>query len=78
MATLPTTANSTSAGFQPAFKYVGTSDWHACALASIAIIASASIDDVRLQSKNFGMPKTGLYYQWIDVDFIAKLDQQSP
>ncbi len=73
MATLPTTVNSTSAGFQPAFKHIGTSDRHACALASIAIIASVSFDDVRLQAENFGMPKTGPYYQWIDADFIAKL-----
>jgi hypothetical protein len=49
MATLPTTANSTSAGFQPAFKYVGTSDRHACTLASIAIIASVSTFDTGLE-----------------------------
>jgi hypothetical protein len=73
MATIPATVASTAAGFQPAFKPVTTQDRHACALASVAIIASATLDDVWSKAEELGLPKTGPYNHVIDGDFLAAL-----
>lgn len=70
---LPTTVTSTAAGFQPAFKHVGTSDRHADALACIAIVASSTMREVFEQAETLGMPKTGQYNHWLGADFLAKV-----
>jgi len=73
MTTIPTTVTSTAAGFQPAFKPVITQDRHACALASIAIIASTTLADVFAKAEELGMPATGPYNHVLDGDFLAAL-----
>lgn len=73
MSTIPTTVTSTSTGFQPAFKHIGTNDRHADSLACIAIIASSTLKDVFEKGEQLGLPKTGPYYPRIDGDFLASL-----
>jgi len=73
MTTIPTIVTSTAAGFQPAFKPVITQDRHACALASIAIIASTTLADVFAKAEELGMPATGPYNHVLDGDFLAAL-----
>ena len=73
MTTIPTIGASTAAGFQPAFKPVITQDRHACALASIAIIASTTLADVFAKAEELGMPATGPYNHVLDGDFLAAL-----
>jgi len=76
MSTVPTFPNvvtSSAAGFQPAFKHIGTKDRHAYAFASIAIIASTTIEDVFKKAEELGMPATGPYSHWIDADFLASI-----
>lgn len=73
MITIPTIVTSTAAGFQPAFKPVITQDRHACALASIAIIASTTLADVFAKAEELGMPATGPYNHVLDGDFLAAL-----
>src|SRR5450830_1802257 len=71
--TLPTVVTSSAAGFHPAFKHVSTKDRHADALASVAIIASTTLEDVFKKAEELGMPATGPYNHWIDADFLASL-----
>ena len=71
--TLPGVVTSNTAGFQPAFKHVGTKDRHAYAFASIAIIASTTIEDVFKKAEELGMPAIGPYSHWIDADFLASI-----
>lgn len=73
MVTIPTTVTSSAAGFQPAFKPVATRDRHACALASVAIIAGTTLEDVWKKAEELGLPKTGPYNHMIDGDFLAAL-----
>nr|WP_315260680.1 hypothetical protein [uncultured Duganella sp.] len=73
MVTIPTTVTSSAAGFQPAFKPVTTRDRHACALASVAIIAGTTLEDVWKKAEELGLPKTGPYNHIIDGDFLAAL-----
>ena len=73
MVTIPTTVTSSAAGFQPAFKPVTTRDRHACALASVAIIAGTTLEDVWKKAEELGLPKTGPYNHVIDGDFLAAL-----
>jgi hypothetical protein len=73
MATIPATVASTAAGFQPAFKPVTTQDRHACALASIAILASTTLEEVWQKAEELGLPKSGPYNHVIDGDFLAAL-----
>lgn len=73
MVTIPTTITSSPAGFQPAFKPVATEDRHACALASVAVIGSATLDDVWKKAEELGLPKTGPWNHVIDGDFLAAL-----
>ena len=73
MVMIPTTVTSTAAGFQPAFKPVTTRDRHACALASVAIIAGTTLEDVWKTAEELGLPKTGPYNHMIDGDFLAAL-----
>jgi hypothetical protein len=73
MATMPTTVTSTSAGFQPAFKPVITSDRHADSLACVAIIASTTLEDVFKKAEELGMPKVGPYNHVLDDVFLASL-----
>ena len=56
---IPTTVNSTAAGFQSAFKPVTTKDRHACALAAVAILASTTLEDVWKKAEELGLPKAG-------------------
>jgi len=72
-AVLPTTVASSAAGFQPAFKPVMTVDRHACALAAIATLATATLEDVRQKAEELGLPKAGPYVHVIDGDFLAAL-----
>jgi hypothetical protein len=73
-AAIPTTVQSTSAGFQNAFSFVGTQgDRHADAFAVIASIAGVSLKDVFRQAEAHGMPKTGPYSHCIDSDLISSL-----
>ena len=73
-AVIPTTVNSTAAGFQSAFKPVTTKDRHACALAAVAILASTTLEDVWKKAEELGLPKAGPYYfHAIDGDFLAAL-----
>lgn len=73
-AAIPTTVQSTSAGFQPAFTFVSTEgDRHADALAVVASIAGVSLKEVFKQAEALGMPKTGPYNHWIDSDLISSL-----
>lgn len=73
-AVIPTTVNSTAAGFQSAFKPVTTKDRHACVLAAVAILASTTLEDVWKKAEELGLPKAGPYYfQAIDGDFLAAL-----
>lgn len=73
MVTIPTTVTSSAAGFQPAFKPVTTQDRHACALASVAIIARTTLEDVWKNAEELGLPKSGPYNHVIDGDFLAAL-----
>lgn len=73
MVTIPATVSSSSAGFQPAFRPVTTQDRHACALAAVAIVASASLEDVWAVAEELGLPKVGPYSHVIDGDFLAAL-----
>lgn len=71
---IPTTVQSTGAGFQPAFPFVGTEgDRHADGLAVLAVIAGVSLMDVFKQAEALGMPKAGPYNHWIDSDLISSL-----
>ena len=73
-ASIPTTVQSTSAGFQPAFPFVGSEgDRHADAFAVIASIAGVSLKDVFKQAEALGMPKTGPYSHCVDSDLISSL-----
>lgn len=73
MVTIPTTVTSSASGFQPAFKPVATRDRHACALASVAIIAGTTLEDVWKKAEELGLPKEGPYNHVIDGDFLAAL-----
>lgn len=73
-AAIPTTVQSTSAGFQPAFGFVGADgDRHADGLAVVAAVAGVPLKDVFKQAEALGMPKTGPYSHWIDSDLISSL-----
>ncbi|WP_343028559.1 hypothetical protein [Massilia sp. MP_M2] len=71
--TIPTTVASSASGFQPAFKPVITGDRHACVLAAVATIASATLEDVWQKAEDLGLPKAGPYSHIFDGDFIAAL-----
>lgn len=72
--TIPSTVQSTSAGFQPAFEFVGINgDRHADGLAVIASAVGVSLADVFKQAETLGMPKTGPYNHWVDSDLISSL-----
>ncbi|NRR29049.1 hypothetical protein HSX11_02520 [Oxalobacteraceae bacterium] len=73
MVSMPTTVISTAAGFQPAFRPIRTQDRHACALASVAIVAGVTLEDVWSKAEGLGMPTIGPYTQVIDGDFLAGL-----
>jgi hypothetical protein len=73
-AAIPTAVQSTSAGFQPAFGFVGTDgDRHADGLAVVAAVAGVSLKDVFKQAEALGMPKVGPYNHWVDSDLISSL-----
>ena len=73
-AAIPTTIQSTSAGFQPAFSFVGTDgDRHADGLAVVASVAGVPLKDVFKQAEALGMPKFGPYNHWVDSDLISSL-----
>lgn len=73
-ATIPTTIQSTSAGFQPAFSFASIDgDRHADALAVVASIAGVSLNDVFKQAEALGMPKVGPYNHWVDANLISSL-----
>jgi len=72
-AVIPTSVTSSAAGFQPAFKPVTTKDRHACALATIATLASTTLEDVWQKAEELGLPKNGPYVHVIDGDFLAAL-----
>jgi hypothetical protein len=73
-AAIPTTIQSTSAGFQPAFGFVGVEgDRHADGLAVVAAVAGVSLKDVFKQAEALGMPKAGPYNHWVDSDLIGSL-----
>jgi hypothetical protein len=58
-------------GFVSPFKRVAQEDRFDDALASVAILTSKSLAEVRKQAEQYGLPKTGPY--WLDIDMIAKL-----
>ncbi len=70
---LPTSVNSTNAGFASAFKHGGTTERHADSLACIAIIASTTLADVFEKAEQLGLPKAGPYNHMLDSDFLAKV-----
>lgn len=73
-ASIPSTVQSTSAGFQPAFPFVGTEgDRHADAFAVTASIAGVSLKDVFKQAEALGLPKTGPYSHCVDSELISSL-----
>jgi hypothetical protein len=73
-AIIPTTIQSTAAGFQPAFQFVSTEgDRHGDALAVIASVAGVSLKEVFKRAETLGMPKTGPYSHWVDSDLISSL-----
>ena len=59
-AVIPTTVNSTAAGFQSAFKPVTTKDRHACALAAVAILASTTLEDVWKKAEELGLVRKAI------------------
>jgi len=71
---IPTTVQSTNAGFQPAFGFVGIEgDRHADSLAVVATVAGVSLKDVFKQAEALGMPKAGPYNHWVDSDLLSSL-----
>ena len=72
-AVIPTSVTSSAAGFHPAFKPTMTTDRHACAFASVATLASTTLEDVFQKAEELGLPKAGPYVHIIDGDFLAAL-----
>lgn len=73
-AVIPTTIQSTAAGFQPAFQFVSTEgDRHGDAFAVIASVAGVSLKEVFKRAETLGMPKTGPFSHSVDSDFISSL-----
>lgn len=73
-AAIPTTVQSTNAGFQPAFRFVSIEgDRHADSLAVVASVAGVSLKDVFKQAEALGMPKAGPYNHWVDSDLLSSL-----
>lgn len=70
---IPTSVISSAAGFQPAFKPVTTKDRHACALAAVATLASATLEDVWQKAEELGLPKAGPYAHVLSGEFLAAL-----
>lgn len=73
MANIPASVTSSATGFQPAFKPVVTKDRHACSLATIATIASTTIEDVWKKAEELGLPKVGPFAHLIDERLITAL-----
>ena len=72
-ASIPSTVQSTSAGFQPAFPFVGTEgDRHADAFAVTASVAGVSLKDVFKQAEALGLPKAGPYSHCVDSELISR------
>jgi hypothetical protein len=64
---------ATTPDFKPLFNRVQQADRHDDALAVIAMLGGATLDNIRQQAEVFGLPSKGPYYPYIDADMIAKL-----
>lgn len=74
MTAIPTTLNSSAAGFSPAYEVISTGgDRHADILAAIAIVARTTLADVFKAAEALGVPKTGPYYQYMTEEILSSI-----